>query len=213
MKKFLEFIGALAPFLEPYPVWVKVLISGWVILTAVIILSLVFARSRDGIVAINKRDTHPNHLESLTFLTSDSQESLRGITGVRELQPLENDLDIKRLPNGVYGFTVPWIINTNSTGVVGGTGFDRISLQKSGGGTAVMEIHKAEAGDIYVVGYVSESDLMRLIDPSRRTELEVMLFFEAFREFARPVAIPASRIQRSTNRSVEGRYVNDLLVR
>jgi hypothetical protein len=41
-------ISSLAPFLEPYSSWVKVLFSLWVLLTAILLLSLILARpSRD----------------------------------------------------------------------------------------------------------------------------------------------------------------------
>ena len=81
----------------------------------------------------------------------------------------------------MYGFTVPRIINTDPTGAVGGTGVDRISLQQSSMGTLVMEVHKTANGEIYVVGYLSEADLVRVQDPSRREDAQVTLFFSPTR--------------------------------
>ena len=75
-----------------------------------------------------------------------------------------------------------------------------------------MEIHKGTNGEVYVVGYVSEADLVRLQDPSRRADVEATLFFTPYREFSLIVAIPTSRIRGSRNRSIGDKYVNDLLV-
>ncbi len=76
-----------------------------------------------------------------------------------------------------------------------------------------MEIDKGSNGESYVVGYVSEGDLVRLQNPLRSANAELQLFFSPFREFSIPVAIPLSRIQRSRNRRVADQYVNDLSVR
>jgi hypothetical protein len=42
--KILESLSSLIPFLEPYPSWVKVLFSTWVILTATFFISLILAK-------------------------------------------------------------------------------------------------------------------------------------------------------------------------
>lgn len=44
MKDFLDFLSALIPFLRPYPGWVKILIAFWIVLAAIIAISLIFAR-------------------------------------------------------------------------------------------------------------------------------------------------------------------------
>lgn len=44
MSKFIEWISALAPFLAPYPGWVKAVCASWVCLGAVMIVALVLAR-------------------------------------------------------------------------------------------------------------------------------------------------------------------------
>ncbi len=45
MKRFIETIYLLIPFLEPYPSWIKVLVGIWVALTAVLIICFLFFRS------------------------------------------------------------------------------------------------------------------------------------------------------------------------
>ena len=217
MKEFLEKVVGVAHLLEPYPAWTKILVAAWVLLTAAVIISMVFARPAKTDESRIVADPHSQGAASAAsqtaaILNAESVEALRRSDGVRPLRTLENELNINRLPAGVYGFTVPWIINTDSTGVVGGTGVDRISLQQSSGGTAVMEIHKSAAGTIYVTGYVSETDLVRLQNPSRVADAEVTLFFTPYREFSLTVAIPISRIKTSDNRSVGDQYVNDLSV-
>ncbi len=135
---------------------------------------------------------------------------------VRELDPFENDLPITQLPNGVYGYTVPWILNTDPTGVVGGTGVSRINLNRSSFGTLVMEVHKTSDGTIYIVGFVTPDIETQLAESPEGTELEFTLLFAAHEDYNRPVAIPVESILYSDNRHIDlGRdfiYANDLRV-
>jgi hypothetical protein len=43
MQKMIEYLDSLIAFLVPYPVWVKGLVVIWVILTAILLIALVFA--------------------------------------------------------------------------------------------------------------------------------------------------------------------------
>ena len=45
LKKFVAVFNLLIPFLEPYPPWVKALISVWILLTALTVICLLFCRS------------------------------------------------------------------------------------------------------------------------------------------------------------------------
>lgn len=47
MDKIIDVLSSLAPFLEQYPLWVKILFSAWIFLTAVLLLSFSFARISD----------------------------------------------------------------------------------------------------------------------------------------------------------------------
>ena len=40
-------LAELIPFLAPYPPWVKILVSGWALLTTILLLALVFAKPKD----------------------------------------------------------------------------------------------------------------------------------------------------------------------
>lgn len=127
--------------------------------------------------------------------------------------PLENDKNLSQLPNGVFGYTVPWIINSNSSGIVGGTGVDKISLEQKSFGTLVMEVLKDSHGRVYVVGFVSQEQLVRMQDPSRTTDVQALVFFLSYQEFNQLVALPLERIISSDNRTVENKYVNDVVFR
>jgi hypothetical protein len=218
MKELIEKLFNLGHLLEPYPSWTKILVSIWILFSAAVIIGLIFAKQQghndqsspmmDSAAAGSVSQTRG----LAAIVAAESVQDLRRLNGVRALRPLENDLSLRELPPGVYGFTVPWIINSDPTGIVGGTGINRITLEESSGGTSVMEIHKRGDDQVYVVGYVSETDLIRLQDPSRATNADVALFFAPFREFSIPVAIPVSRIQKSRNRSVADQYVDDLSV-
>src|SRR5438094_1085393 len=140
---------------------------------------------------------------SAKIINAESLIAMRTVTGVRSLRKLESDLELSRLPEGVYGFTVPWQVGPDA---------NHLGLQQSPHGTVVAEIHKSTNGESYVVGYISESDLVRLQDPSRRTATEITMFFSPYREFSLPVAIPFSRIEKSNHRSIGNQYVNDLSI-
>jgi hypothetical protein len=72
MKKILETITAIAPFLAPYPTWVKVLISIWVILSAVVMLSLILARPSDKKQEIQLKTTSSDKPITNTSVQVDS---------------------------------------------------------------------------------------------------------------------------------------------
>ncbi len=150
--------------------------------------------------------------DSIEALKAD----LREANGVRQLEPLENDLPLHALPNGVYGFTVPWIINTDSTGVVGGTGADRISLNRSSFGTLQMEVHKAADGSVYIVGFVSSQDYENFISAKEGEKLTFTLLFKPYLDSNIPLAVPLDSIIFSDNRTIETNtdhfYANDLQV-
>jgi|GEM_PF-4542074 len=145
--------------------------------------------------------------------TANSVEELRVIHNVRELDDLDNHQSIFKLPNGVYGYTVPWIINTDSTGVVGGTGVHRISLNAESKGTPVLEVHKISDDEIRIVGYVSENDYQRLIDLNR-PQMEIYFLCKPFREYTRVISVPMSLLAHSYSRSLKNEgYVLDLTIK
>ena len=124
---------------------------------------------------------------------------------------MEEEVELHNLPTGVYGFTVPWILNSDSSGVVGGTGEDRISLRPSPGGTAVMEIHKSIDGQNYLVCFLNKSSIeevaannsMKISDPL----IEIIVSFTFHDDFPYSIAIPLQRIVNYKHRRVS-KYEN-----
>jgi len=119
-------------------------------------------------------NTSPISRSSVPILYGKSYSDLRQKNGVRELHHIENELNITRLPNGVYGFTIPMGIGSR-----GGVG----TLSRSAGGTACMEIHKNQNGDLFVSGFVSEDAFIQLQDTAGNSKVEIILFVEKYEGF------------------------------
>jgi len=94
MKKFIENIIALIPFLSPYPFWVKVLIAIWIILLAIILISLLFARPKDTTILPIQKSTPIKH------------EDLRKSESLRKKNGNEDSLkkDIQHLSTEILNF-------------------------------------------------------------------------------------------------------------
>jgi len=70
MKDFVNNFFALIPFLEPYPNWVKVLLSVWIVLSAIIIIFLLFFRiEKPSSTSLKQNTETPKQVET-------SQETL-----------------------------------------------------------------------------------------------------------------------------------------
>jgi hypothetical protein len=142
-----------------------------------------------------------NH--KIALITAESIDELRQKNGVRQLLPLENDLRLSRLPNGVYGYTVPWQIEQLKSD-------DKVSREC--GGTSVVEVHKSVEGHIFLLGFVSQTDLIALQDPSRKTQTDIIVFFSKYSEFDKLVAIPVERIVFLDHRDIESIHVCEVTV-
>ena len=70
-------------------------------------------------------------------------EAIRKQGGVRPMLTEENELPLGELPDGIYGFTVPWAIEPYRTTR---SSYDHLTLSSEGGGTAVVELHKQPRG-------------------------------------------------------------------
>jgi hypothetical protein len=129
----------------------------------------------------------------------------------RFVEPLEEGVPLADLPNGIYGYTVPWLLSSNPDGVVGGTGVDKISLGEQGG-TAVLEIHKTAEGEIYFMACARRADEENFRDQSlRKRPFKATVAFEPVQEFILSVAIPVARVVVYTDRSVRlYGYIADL---
>ncbi len=175
-------------------------------------------RSLFGVVA--SPSGHESQRESRKFgehrppiTLAPSVMEIRSKHGVREMQPIENDLPLSRLTPPIFGFCTSWALNTDPRGIVGGTGLSTLSLSCRPGGTVQLEIHKLASGEVYVVGYTRDSDIQTLTNESRKNYMELMLLVEPYEEHRNPVGLPYSRLLAISNRSVSGGpYLLDLTV-
>lgn len=155
----------------------------------------------------------PPRRAGVALVARDDLRTLRQANGVSEISGLEVGRRLQTLPNGKYGFSPPWMINSNPVGVAGGTGFDRLTLGRKRS-TSVMEVHKSSTGIVYVVGYLLEEILVRAQDPTRTKPISATLFFEPSAGRCL-VAIPEWMILSSEGRSTENEdggeiYANDI---
>jgi hypothetical protein len=132
-------------------------------------------------------------------------EIIRQKSEVRELRPLEVGKELHKLPNGIFGFTVPWVIDENTS--------SSLTLNQKMGGTAQVEVHKTVTGEIKIIGYVNQSTLIRIEDPSRITPIETEVFVKSYAEFSHPVAISNENILQCKNRSIEDAYLWDMILK
>lgn len=125
-------------------------------------------------------------------------EAIRFANRVRPLRPLEEGLALRKLPNGVFGFTTPWAPRCYS----GNISVEHVTLHAEKGGTFRLEIHKSSAGGAFIVGFVSQSGQHILDDPSQVQAFDVQIFCDPYEEFVYPAAIPLKRIESCDNRTV-----------
>lgn len=187
IEKLLRAIGALSPFLAAYPTWVRVVFALWVLLSAVLLLSFLLARSSPPAF---KGDTGAEVTPlAVAPPTIESRQALRSERNVRRLRDLENDLRLEQLPEGVYGFVVPWSIAPDMNP----------SVSQNAGGTAVVELHKLTGGEVHVLGFVSQKDALK-IETGAGAE-SVLLFPKPWEEAGVLASVAASRIGSANNRS------------
>jgi len=135
--------------------------------------------------------------------TLNPLEIIRKKNEVRELRPLEVGKELQNLPNGIFGFTVPWGLEE----------INGISLSQKMGGTAKAEVHKTVAGEIKIIGYVNESTLIRLEDPSRTIPIETEVFVKSYAEYSHPIAISKENILQCKHRGIEKAELWDMKIK
>ena len=143
--------------------------------------------------------------------TAQTVEELRTLHDVQRMRPIDDERNIADIPGGIYGFAVPWMLNSNSSDVVGGTGVGRLTLVNQSAGTLMMEVHKTSSGQIYIIGYLSLEDVQHITNPGMDS-LELTLFMQPVQIYTVPIAIPIQRLLNSRFRSVNVTYVLDLVV-
>lgn len=111
---------------------------------------------------------------------SPERQALRARAQVRLIQPEEEGLGVRRLPEGIYGFS-------------SSASSDEIPLFAKPVYGA-FEVHKLPGGEVAWVGYVRENDRQRFEQGSEAFAMEV--YPEPYGDATRLVSIPASRVDR-----------------
>jgi len=196
--KWIEALQKLVPWAAGLTLAPKLAISLVIFGLAALALGLMWnpaPKRNQEVVALPKRPSNQGPPQPLgSFVVGESTDEIRNLNGVRELQPLEDDLDIARLPNGVFGFIPPWSITTRRLGAGGDAGGERISLHKTNNGATLVELHKSSRGEIFVLAYVTEDILTRLQNPTREDPLDATLFFAPYKGNDRLIGIPTRRL-------------------
>jgi hypothetical protein len=135
---------------------------------------------------------------------TSSIEAIRSANGVRPLRTLEEDVNIRKLPNGVFGFSDPFDLAYAQ---------EHLSLYPEKVYLEMFEIHKSATGGIFMIGFISQSAQYVLDDPSQTQPFDIQVFCNPYDEFVNPVAISLSRIMSCEYRTIgraEGHH-RDLL--
>ena len=212
MKKLVDFITILVPFLEPYPVWVKVLISAWVFLSAVTVLALLFVpRNQYAPANTSANDDIPTSKPLSSRIVSvaeaqsgaDARVALRSKHEVRPLAEIENELQLEKIPRGTYGFMFASHFDFER---------DRIPvLTEDMAGPGMIEIRKLGDGRVTLLGFVSQEAALKIQTNLEATE--ILFFTDEWEEARTYVSIPLSRVTESNSRIFRKAYVIDLKIK
>lgn len=160
----------------------------------------------------------------LKIQTADSIEMLRQNTGVRPLIREENQLTLRELPDGVFGYIEAFIFNTPQMRVIIRSNIEiMFDLNKGlhlcqnpmSNGYAEMsngyaEIHKSQNGNIYLICFVTEEDRILLQNPSRFESVKLTVSLTKTQKRNRVIAIPRERLEYWRQRRLsDGEYVGD----
>lgn len=111
---------------------------------------------------------------------SPERQALRARAQVRLLRPEEEGFGVRRLPEGVYGFSQS--ASSEEVPVFAKPAF------------GAFEVHKLAGGEVAWVGYVSESDCRRYEEGEEPFSMD--LYPAPYGEATRLVSVPASRVDR-----------------
>jgi len=197
-------LAKIGELVRSYPPWVKMSVAFWLLFTLAVVAMFIFVRPESE----TGTRTDPPAAERLSEPEQSNAEQsnaerlaspFRERHQVRSLRDIEDGLDLSRAPNGVFGFTVPWIISPQSP------------MNQERGGTAVLELHKLANGSAELIAFVSQADALRI--EARNGVIEVSVFPEPWKEAATAVSIPLNEISSSSERSFRYGYVVDLKIR
>jgi hypothetical protein len=79
------------------------------------------------------------------------------------------------------------------------------SLSDKSGGTVIMEVHKLANSHTYVLGFLSDAELTRVLDPSKiGQDIELTFFLTPYGDNIYAAAIPIFRLKSWRSRDVDG---------
>jgi hypothetical protein len=100
IKKFLDTLSVLIPFLQAYPIWVQALVSIWILFTAMVIISLLFGKAtapqssnqipQEHPIQVAETPTADAHLPASPNLNSQDNVSKQSAPNTKEL-PLRSE--------------------------------------------------------------------------------------------------------------------------
>ena len=137
------------------------------------------------------------------------REEYRRRNAVRELTTSERGKKIATIEGAVLGYVTPFAL-FRAIGNGENNGVKQVRLMSERSSVSDLELHKTEAGVIFVFGYVHEV-LLAQLDSTGTGDLEVLFFLyretgEGFRHIAglEFVGIPVNRISDGVARTARG---------
>lgn len=195
MRKLLEILSQLIPFVEPYPIWAKALTATWLTLTAVLLAVLLLARPRlphspqgtasvettnpDASTAQRLPSVVPQSVESLDVhppidlsetTEADARNRVRSAHGVRLISDVEHEMLFNELPSETCGFAFA----LSSALEDGNPWFSREASRGN------FEAHKHRSGELIIIGFVSKETAARIRNETNATEF--LLFTQTWEE-------------------------------
>jgi hypothetical protein len=129
-------------------------------------------------------------------------EEIRVMNGVRELTNSENELNLYRLPNGVYGWVEAYHLNSPELWIPNSPfGPDHLvlasntKLRKIRKWNGDVEVHKDKDGVVRILAFINDSSRIELQQPIRTEPIRVLLAFRNYEECRHAVSIPRERIR------------------
>lgn len=155
------------------------------------------------------------------ILLAVSIQDLRSKNNVKQMKKLHSGCNLSSMPIGVYGFidanklpspnSFPDIIG------VGGIGFEYRFEPRRRPVSSVRqmpdqcELHKTNAGNLYVVGCITKEQSIELSSAVYNKDKEFMLFFDKYDEFNYFAAIPYRNIETISHRMLDdGAFLFDI---
>jgi hypothetical protein len=159
------------------------------------------------------REGQSAHSRNAPILVGTSIEALREESGVTEIEDIDNDRPVSEFVRPVFGFAVPWILRTDGRGVVGGTGPDRITLDKKPMGTSQLEVHLRKNGTVAFIAYANQQAVDTVLSTEGFSGSVVTLHLSPQGEYSVPISIPVGLIRQYRDRALPGSTLSVVDVR